>query len=105
MRAFSTRIFNSLVDRPGDNPLSPTELWHQAAEEAYLLYREFADRFDAKLTLGLRSQRVGWQREGHSVYGILLPDPIPSADPDDDEWYIYYVWGETLFRRTRDERA
>lgn len=83
---------------------SAVDRWHTAAEADYRLTRLFADRFDARLNRTEHSQRVGWDRDGRSVYGILLPDPLPSLRPADDDWYIYYVWGETLFRRTRGER-
>lgn len=84
-------------------PPSAVDRWHTSAEADYRLARLYADRFDACLDRTERSQRVGWDRDGRSVYGILLPDPLPSA-PLTDDWYIYYVWGETLFRRTRRER-
>ncbi len=32
-----------------------------------------------------------------------MPDPLPRSGSD-DEWYLYYVWGETFLRRTRAER-
>ena len=66
--------------------------------------RLLADRFGAVLRRTEHSQRVGWDRDGRSVYGILLPDPLPSAYATDADWFIYYVWGETLFRRTHKER-
>ena len=78
--------------------------WHTSAEADYRLARLFAERFDARLDRTEHSQRVGWDRDGRSVYGILLPDPLPPAALTDADWYIYYVWGETLFRRTRKER-
>ena len=78
--------------------------WHASAEADYRLACLFAERFDAKLDRTEHSQRVGWDRDGRSVYGILLPDPLPPASLTDADWYIYYVWGETLFRRTRKER-
>ena len=34
--------------------------------------------------------------------GSFCPIPLPTAAGDD--WYIYYAWGETMFRRTRKER-
>lgn len=82
---------------------SAVDRWHTSAEADYRLARLFADRFDAHLDRTEHSRRVGWDRDGRSIYGILLPDPLPTAPPADD-WYIYYVWGETLFRRTRRER-
>ncbi len=98
----------SLMPAPGA-PAAPqpsaVDRWHMSAEADYRLARLFADRFDARLDRTEHSQRVGWDRDGRSVYGILLPDPLPSAHLTDDDWYIYYVWGETLFRRTRKERA
>ena len=83
---------------------SAVDEWHERAESDYSLCRLFADRFDARLARSERSQRVGWERSGRSVYGILLPDPVPAASPTADDWYMYYVWGETLFHRTRKER-
>lgn len=82
---------------------SAVERWHISAEADYRIARLFADDFDARLDRTERSRRVGWDRDGRSVYGILLPNPLPTTLPADD-WYIYYVWGETLFRRTRRER-
>lgn len=83
---------------------SAVDRWHTSAEADYRLARLFADRFGAVLGRTEHSQRVGWDRDGRNVYGVLLPDPLPSAYAADDDWYIYYVWGETLFRRTRKER-
>jgi hypothetical protein len=81
------------------------EAWYQAAEADYKLCRRFADQFDARLRRSLRSQRVGWEREGKPVYGILIPDPLLPSPLTGEEWYLYYVWGETLFRRSEKERA
>lgn len=82
---------------------SAIDVWYKAAEVDYALCRRFADEFDARLPRSLRAQRVGWERERKPVYGILIPDPqLPSTGGD---WYLYYVWGETLFRRTEKERA
>ena len=83
---------------------SAVDAWHQAAEADYRLCRRFADGFDARLPRSGRSARVGWERDGRSVYGILLPDPLPAMQTPGGDWYLYYVWGETLFRRTRKER-
>ena len=60
---------------------------------------------DARLRRSLRSQRVGWEREGKAVYGILIPDPLLPSPATGNDWYLYYVWGETLFRRSEKERA
>ena len=84
---------------------SPSDVWYQAAESDYKLCRRFADQFDARLPRSLRSQRVGWEREEKPVYGILIPDPLRPSPATGDEWYLYYVWGETLFRRSEKERA
>ncbi len=84
---------------------SASDIWYQAAEADYLLCRRFADQFDARLSRTLRSQRVGWEREGKAVYGILIPDPLLLSPSTGGEWYMYYVWGETLFRRSEKERA
>jgi len=81
---------------------SAMDAWYKSAEADYSLCRRFADEFDARLKRSLRAQRVGWEREQNRVYGILIPDPLPAANGD---WYLYYVWGETLFRRTAKERA
>lgn len=54
---------------------SAIDVWYQAAEADYALCRRFADGFDARLPRSLRAQRVGWEREGKPVYGILIPDP------------------------------
>ena len=89
---------------PAAPPPSAVDRWHISAEADYKITRLFADRFDAKLVRTGHSQRVGWDRDGRNVYGILLPDPLPSAYAADDDWFIYYVWGETLFRRARRER-
>lgn len=93
---------------PRNAPAAPqpsaVDRWHAAAEADYRLARLFADRFGAVLGRTEHSQRVGWDRDGRSVYGILLPDPLPSAHAAEDDWYIYYVWGETLFRRAHKER-
>lgn len=83
---------------------SAIDVWYKAAEADYALCRRFADEFDARLPRSLRAQRVGWEREQKPVYGILIPDPVlPSASGS--EWYLYSVWGETLFRRTEKERT
>ena len=99
-------LFSFPVSAPSfqSNAPSPTavDIWHQAAEDDYRLCRRFADEFGAQLGRSRFSPRVGWERDGHGVYGILLPDPLPTAAGDD--WYIYYVWGETMFRRTLKER-
>ena len=85
--------------------LSSSDLWYQAAEADYQLCRRFADQHDARLRRSLRSQRVGWEREEKPVYGILIPDPMLPLPASGGEWYLYYVWGETLFRRTEKERT
>ncbi len=79
------------------------ERWLRVAEADYRLCREFAQRFDARLGRTLRSQRVGWELFGHPHCALLLPDSRP--DGADDEWYLYYVSGESLFRRGRAQRA
>ncbi len=85
---------------------SAIDVWYKAAEADYALCRRFADGFDARLPRSLRAQRVGWERDGKPVYGILIPDPVPAAAAGTGgDWYLYYVWGETLFRRTEKERA
>jgi len=89
---------------PAAPPPSAVDQWHTAAEADYHTARLLADRFGAVLGRTEHSQRVGWDRDGRSVYGILLPDPLPSAHATDADWFIYYVWGETLFRRTHKER-
>ena len=89
--------FQSTATQP-----TAVDIWHEAAENDYQLCRLLANEFDARLSRSRLSPRVGWERDGHGVYGILLPDPLPTATGDD--WYIYYVWGETMFRRTRKER-
>ena len=83
---------------------SAVDRWHESAASDYRLARLFADRFGARLDRAERSQRAGWDRDGRSVYGILLPDPLPSLNSIADDWYVYYVWGETLFHRTRAAR-
>ena len=82
-----------------------SDVWYKAAEADYALCRRFAGQYEARLKRSLRAQRVGWEREGKPVYGILIPDPLLPAAGADGEWYLYYVWGETLFRRTEQERA
>ena len=84
---------------------SASDVWYQVAEADYRLCRRFADQFDARLPRSLRSQRVGWEREGKAVYGILIPDPLLPSPSTGGEWYLYYVWGETLFRRSEKERS
>lgn len=101
MPSFFPNPFISSASAP---PPSAVDPWHTSAEADYRLGRLFADRFNARLDRTGHSRRVGWDRDGRSVYGILLPDPLPSPHLTDDDWYIYYVWGETLFRRTRRER-
>ena len=81
-----------------------TDRWHAQAEADYALCRAFADRHDAHLKRSLAGLRVGWEKMGRAAYGILLPDPLPCAGSDDD-WYLYYVWGEVLLRRTLTERS
>lgn len=100
---FSTPLMSSSKAPVAPQP-SAVDRWHTAAGTDYRMVRLFADRFDARVDRTQHSRRVGWDRDGRSVYGILLPDPLPSAHLTDDDWYIYYVWGETLFRRTRPER-
>ena len=78
---------------PGTPQPSAVDRWHTSAAADDRLARLFADRFDAKLDRTEHSRRVGWVRDGRCVYGILLPDPLPSAHLTDDDWYIYYVWG------------
>ncbi len=90
-----------------ENPVpgqSAIDVWYQAAEDDYALCRRFADGFEARLSRSLRAQRVGWERDGKPVYGILIPDPLLPSSGMQGEWYLYYVWGETLFRRTEKER-
>jgi hypothetical protein len=101
LKSISVSSPDTLFQTPGQ---SPGEVWYQAAEADYKLCRRFADQFDARLRRSLRSQRVGWERDRKPVYGILIPDPLLSSTTS-DEWYLYYVWGETLFRRTETERA
>jgi hypothetical protein len=99
-------LFSFPVSAPSFQSTAPTptdvDTWHQSAKDDYQLCRRFADKFDAQLGRSHFSPRVGWDRDGHGVYGILLPDPLPTVAGDD--WYIYSVWGETMFRRTRKER-
>ncbi len=85
---------------PGE---TETDRWHTQAEADYALCRAFADRWDARLARSLGAQRVGWEKAGYAAYGILLPDPLPRPGTGDD-WYLYYVWGERLMRRTQAER-
>ena len=90
---------------PGDGAdLTVGDLWHRAAAADDALCREFARRCDARLPRTLRSQRVGWLRQGRPGYGLLLPDYLPAAQLNDGDWYIFYAWGETLFRRSCAER-
>ena len=91
-----------------ENPVpgqSAIDVWYKSAEADYALCRRFADGFNARLPRSLRAQRVGWEREGKPVYGILIPDPLLPSAGTQGEWYLYYVWGETLFRRTEKERT
>lgn len=81
-----------------------TDHWHAEVEADYALCRILADRHDARLERSVGALRIGWEKAGHIAYGILLPDPLPRAGTE-DEWYFYYVWGETLLRRTSAERA
>ena len=102
------KLITPCVSRPealeGQVPgQSAVDLWYRAAAADYTLCRRFADKFDARLGRSLRSQRVGWEREEKPVYGILIPDPQMPATGG--EWYLYYVWGETLFRRSEKERT
>ncbi len=92
---------------PSSVPISgetETDHWHAEAEADYALCRTLADQHQARLERSFLSQRVGWEKAGHAAYGILLPDPLPRAGTE-DEWYLYYVWGETLLRRTAAERT
>ncbi len=104
MPSFFSSPLQSSRPAPAAPPPGAVDRWHTSAEADYRLARLFADRFDARLERTGHSQRVGWNRDGRNVYGILLPDPLPPAYLTDDDWYLYYVWGETLFRRTRAER-
>ena len=94
-----------VLDSPAPGQ-SAIDVWYKATEADYILCRRFADEFEARLPRSLRAQRVGWERGQKPVYGILIPDPLlaPTASTS-GEWYLYYVWGETLFRRTGKERA
>ncbi len=104
MPLFSSYAPASSFSPPDESQKSAVDLWYQSAEADYRFFWHFADHFDARLGRSGRSARVGWERDGHSIYGILLPDPLASAHLTNDEWYLYYVWGETMFRRTRKER-
>ena len=103
MPLFSLGLSSPPTAPPAAGP-SAVDEWYERADADYGLCRLFADRFGARLARSGHSQRVGWERSGRSVYGVLLPDPMPAASPKGDDWYVYYVWGETLFHRTRKER-
>ena len=81
-----------------------TDRWHAEVKVDYELCRILADQHGSRLERSAGAQRVGWEKAGHTAYGILLPDPLLRAGTE-DEWYFYYVWGETLLRRTSTERA
>ena len=81
-------------------PLSTAERWLGLAKDDYRLCREFALRFDARLSRSLRSQRVGWESYGHLHFALLLPDPSHLDRLSDGGWYLYYAAGESMFRRT-----
>ena len=101
-----TSVSISRLDTPLSAPgQSPSDAWYLAAEADYKICRHFADSFDARLHRSLRSQRVGWERQEQPIYGILIPDPLRPSPAAGDDWYLYYVWGETLFRRSAKERA
>ena len=96
----------SSADTPLSAPgQSPSDAWYLAAEADYKICRRFADSFDARLRRSLRSQRVGWERQEQPIYGILIPDPLRPSPAAGDDWYLYYVRGETLFRRSAKERV
>jgi len=97
MLPFLTQTMPSVVGE------SETDRWHQLAEADYTLCRAFADHYNARLQRTLSSHRVGWEKAGRTAYGILLPDPLLRAGSG-GEWYLYYVWGEILLRRTEAER-
>lgn len=84
-------------------PRREAEQWQRVAEADYRLCRAFAQQFGAYLPRCLRSQRVGWELFGHPHCALLLPDT--RLDGSDDEWYLYYVSGESLFWRGRVQRA
>ena len=100
MNAIKSLQARFAVSAPDAPPTS--ELWQEAAAADYRLCREFARLYDARLTRSLRGQRVGWELFGHPRYALLLPDSWPATAADD--WYFYYPMGESLFRRTRQER-
>lgn len=108
MLSFSPRFAFPSFNPTQAPPQAAVDLWHQLSAADYKLCRIFADRFESRLIRSSHSQRVGWERDSHSVYGILLPDPLPFASSPghsaENDWYIYYVWGETMFRRTHKER-
>ena len=79
------------------------ECWHEQAQADAALCRAFDERLNARLERSWRCQRVSWERMGHDVFGLLLPDPLPQGG-DNNEWFIYYPWGEMMLRRTAEER-
>ncbi len=83
---------------------STSEQWLRVAEADFRLCQAFARQFDAHLTRSLRSQRVGWEVYGHPHCALLLPDSRLDCLAD-DEWHLYYVSGESLFRQSRAQRA
>ena len=101
-------LFSLSLSTPPAGPTaagpSAVDEWHERAEADYGLCRAFADRFGARLARSAHSRRLGWERSGRCVYGILLPDPLPASGLSGGDWYVYYVWGETLFHRTLKER-
>jgi len=82
---------------------STSEQWLHAAKADFRLCREFARRFEARLPRSLRSQRVGWETFGHVHCALLLPDARTDGLAN-DEWHLYYVSGESLFRQGRARR-
>ena len=86
---------------PGE---TEADRWHKQAEADYAICRVLADRWDARLERTPAARRVGWEKAGCAAYGILIPDPLPRLERQDD-WYLYHVWGERLLRRSQAERA
>jgi hypothetical protein len=81
-----------------------TARWLRDAEADYRLCREFARRYGARLGDARPGRRVGWELFGHVHCALLLPDSLPD-DQTDGAWYLYYVFGESLFRRSAAQRA
>ena len=86
-------------------PISITD-WQEAAALDDALCRAFARRFGARLP-HTRHAAGAWPgcARARRTTACCCPTPLAGTwHKGADDWYLYYVWGESLFRRSRAER-